>query len=93
MKQLKRFEVFQKPLRGIENGEKGPVPQIAVQTVHRQSANTGEGWRNLRFWMLMSERFKAERFKADKLRGLLFQLLLYTLRYLLNYNFYDYKVL
>ena len=88
MKQLKRFEVFQKPLRGIENGEKGPVPQIAVQTVHRQSANTGEGWRNLRFWRLMSERFK-----ADKLRGLLFQLLLYTLRYLLNYNFYDYKVL
>ena len=69
------------------------MPQIAVQTVHRQSANTGEGWRNLRFWMLMSERFKAERFKADKLRGLLFQLILYTLRYLLYYNFYDYKVL
>lgn len=39
MKQLKRFEVFWKPLRGIENGEKEPVPQTAVQTVHRQSAN------------------------------------------------------
>jgi len=88
MKQLKRFEVFWKPLRGIENGEKEPVPQTAVQTVHRQSANTGEEWRNLRFWMLMSERFK-----ADKLRGSLVRLLLYTLRYLLNYNFYDYKAL
>jgi len=52
------------------------------------SLQTGEGWRNLRFWMLMSERFK-----ADKLRGSLVRLLLYTLRYLLNYNFYDYKAL
>ena len=40
-KKLKRLKEFQKTLGGFESSEKEPVPQITVQAVHRQSANTG----------------------------------------------------
>ena len=40
IKKLKRLEAFEKTLSGFESSEREPVPQTAVQAVHRQSTNT-----------------------------------------------------